>query len=93
MNPALIAQFALPLLGKLARSGKLKGLIGGDQEATVAEVLNEQAMSPEAQVLAAIASLAEHAPADKGKAKDYADALSQVMQGLAVVKTLVAKGG
>ena len=91
MNPLMIAQFALPLLSKLAKGGKLKDLVGGDNEdavKTLMDVFGDQAAAPDSQVLGALAVLAEHAPATDGAG--YAQAIGQVLEGLTKIKAAVA---
>lgn len=85
MNPMML-QFLLPILERLLSSGKLDGLIPASGLGPLKEVLSGQAAGPEQQVVAAIAALAEHTPADAARGQAYADAVGQIMAGMARLK-------
>lgn len=92
MNPMMFLQFGLPLLQRLVGSGKLEGLVPDKGLGPLKELLGEPgAVSPEQQVLAAVAVLSEHAPAGAAGGS-YAQAISQVLEGLSKLKAAVASG-
>ena len=80
MNPAMLSA-ALPVLTKLLKGGSVDA-----DEAAALKPLTTQ--TPEDHVLAAITTLATYAP--KEHADAYGKAVAQIMEGVAVLRTLLA---
>jgi len=88
----MFLQFGLPILQKLVGSGKLDTLVPATGLGPLKELLGDQAtVSPEQQVLAAVAILSEHAPAGAAGG-GYAQAVSQVLEGLSKLKATLKEG-
>ena len=91
MNPMMLS-FALPILERLLASGKLDGLLPNEGLGPLKELFPGGTAGPEQQVVAAIAALAEHTPTDAARGQAYAEAVAQIMTGMARLKG-VLKGG
>ena len=84
MNPAMLSML-LPTVQKVFGSCKLDGLLG-DNADLFKGLMSQDDVSPEAQVMGAIALLASHAPTDPARALAYSEAISQISGGLAKLR-------
>lgn len=82
MNPAMLSML-MPVLTKMLNGGKLDGFLGGEQAETLKAVTGGKDITPEDQVLAAIATLASYMPAGNA---DYAKAVNQILEGLTLLR-------
>ena len=80
MNPAMLSM-AMPVLTKLLQGGSL-----GSEDAAALKPLTTQ--TPEDHVLAAITTLATYAP--KEHADAYGKAVAQIIEGVAMLRILLA---
>lgn len=88
MNPAMLSTF-LPVLTRLLNGGQLDSFLGGEQATTLKALTGGHDLTAADQVLAAIVTLATHAPVGD-QAEEYVKAVTQVMAGVATLRGLLS---